>query len=136
MTAVNLVGLFKGLLNVFTNDRAKEATDLYTSTYRRDSRLEIIVDSDSLNWNDAVTKGFRQVWLYHNGREAYVPLVVFFSNRANEHSIPIHPFGPSEPNALASGVIQVGRWSLFLGLEARSSGILLMPDANANGSQS
>ena len=47
---------------------------------------------------------FRQAWLYHNGREAYVSLVELFSNRVNERSIPIHPIGPSEPNALASDV--------------------------------
>ena len=45
-------------------------------------------------------------------------------------SIPILPFGSCEPNALASGVTS------GLGPRvARSIGILLMPDASANGSQ-
>ena len=53
--ALNPIVRLKGVLrcrgNWWAINRAKEATDLSTSTYRRDSRLEIIVDSDSLNWN-------------------------------------------------------------------------------------
>ena len=48
---VRLKGVFRCRGNWWAINRAKEATDLTTSTYRSDSRLEIIVDSDSLNWN-------------------------------------------------------------------------------------
>jgi len=48
----------------------------------------------------------------------------------DEDSIPTHIFPSCEPNALASGV-----GSGFRSGVARSSGILLMPDASANGSQ-
>ena len=48
----------------------------------------------------------------------------------SEDLLPTHLFLPCEPNALASGFVCV---VFFVG-GGRSSGILLMPDASANGS--
>ena len=47
---IRLKGVFRCRGNWWGINRAKSATDLSTSTYRRGSRLEIILDSDSLNW--------------------------------------------------------------------------------------
>jgi len=46
-----LKGVFRCQGDWWAINRAKDATDTSTSTYRRDSRLEIILDGDSLDWD-------------------------------------------------------------------------------------
>jgi G3E family GTPase len=48
---VRLKGVFRCQNDWWTINRTKQTTDFSKSTYRRDSRLEIIFESDLLNWD-------------------------------------------------------------------------------------
>ena len=48
---VRLKGVFRCETDWWVINRSKEATDFSKSTYRRDSRLEIIFESDLLSWD-------------------------------------------------------------------------------------
>ena len=49
---IRLKGVFRCRGDWWAINRAKEAADLSTSTYRSDSRLEIIIDNESLSWDE------------------------------------------------------------------------------------
>lgn len=49
---VRLKGVFHCRSDWWAINRAKDATDVSTSTYRRDSRLEIILSGESLDWEE------------------------------------------------------------------------------------
>lgn len=48
---VRLKGIFRCDGDWWVINRAKNATDYFASTYRRDSRLEIIIDGEALQWD-------------------------------------------------------------------------------------
>ena len=49
---VRLKGIFRCDSDWWMINRAKDGTNFVPSTYRRDSRLEIIVEGDPLDWSE------------------------------------------------------------------------------------